>query len=84
MPSLIEDYFENPTGFLGTIKCAPWHYQDKALILGDAAHAIVPFHGQGMNCAFEDTIYLAETWLLIITLSCVTQSEMKSLFLATN
>ena len=55
---LIEDletaYFDNPTGQLGTVRCAPWHARDKAVLIGDAAHAIVPFHGQGMNCAFED------------------------------
>jgi len=47
-------YFDNPTGHLATVRCAPWHYKDQALILGDAAHAVVPFHGQGMNCGFED------------------------------
>jgi len=61
LPSLVSDYFENPTGTLATVKCAPWHYQDKALLLGDAAHAVVPFHGQGMNCGFEDALNLAET-----------------------
>jgi kynurenine 3-monooxygenase len=54
IPELIKDYFENPTGHLATVRCDPWHYQDKALLIGDAAHAIVPFHGQGMNCGFED------------------------------
>ncbi len=54
MPSLIEDFFENPTGHLETIRCEPWSFEDQALVLGDAAHAIVPFHGQGMNAAFED------------------------------
>jgi kynurenine 3-monooxygenase len=54
MPNLEEEFFSNPTGRLGTIRCWPWHYGDQALILGDAAHAIVPFHGQGMNAAFED------------------------------
>jgi len=54
MPSLREDFFANPTGIMGTVRCAPWHAGGKALLLGDAAHAIVPFHGQGMNCAFED------------------------------
>ncbi len=44
-----------------TIKCSPWHVDGKALLLGDAAHAIVPFFGQGMNCAFEDCTYLART-----------------------
>ncbi len=54
LPQLTKDYFENPTGHLATVRCSPWHYKDKALIIGDAAHAIVPFHGQGMNCGFED------------------------------
>ncbi|HEY7574024.1 MAG TPA: NAD(P)/FAD-dependent oxidoreductase [Thermoanaerobaculia bacterium] len=54
MPRLVEEFFENPTGHLETIRCAPWSFEDQALVLGDAAHAIVPFHGQGMNAAFED------------------------------
>ena len=54
MPHLIDDFTANPTGALVTIKCAPWHNRDHLLLLGDAAHAIVPFFGQGMNCAFED------------------------------
>lgn len=54
MPTLIEDFFNNPTGHLGTMKCWPWNIEGKALLLGDAAHAMVPFYGQGMNCAFED------------------------------
>ena len=58
MPTLQEDFGTNLTSNLVTIKCFPWHYQDKALILGDAAHAIIPFYGQGMNCAFEDCTYL--------------------------
>jgi kynurenine 3-monooxygenase len=54
MPRLAEDFFANPTGHLETIRCEPWSFEDHALVLGDAAHAIVPFHGQGMNAAFED------------------------------
>lgn len=54
MPTLVEDYFANPTASLVIVRCAPWNYKDKALLLGDAAHAIVPFYGQGMNCGFED------------------------------
>jgi kynurenine 3-monooxygenase len=61
LPDLETDYFENPTGNLATVKCAPWHHQGTALILGDAAHAVVPFHGQGMNCGFEDALDLAQT-----------------------
>ena len=55
---LEDDFFDNPTGALGTVRCRPWHLDGRALLLGDAAHAIVPFHGQGMNCAFEDCLEL--------------------------
>ena len=54
MPDLLDDFFQNPTGSLGTLKCSPWNIDGRALLLGDAAHAMVPFYGQGMNCAFED------------------------------
>ena len=54
MPDLESDYFDNPSGILGTVKCSPWFHSDCGLILGDASHAIVPFHGQGMNSGFED------------------------------
>lgn len=54
MPTLVQDYFRNPKGVLGTIRTKPWHVGGQVLLLGDAAHAVVPFHGQGMNCAFED------------------------------
>jgi kynurenine 3-monooxygenase len=54
MPELEHDFAANPVGSLGTVKCYPWHVDGKALLLGDAAHALVPFYGQGMNCAFED------------------------------
>lgn len=54
MPTLTEDFFANPTGNLGTVKCFPWNAGGKALLLGDSAHAIVPFYGQGMNASFED------------------------------
>ncbi len=58
MPRLLDDFFSNPTGALYTIKCAPWHHAGKAAILGDAAHAIVPFFAQGMNSGFEDCSFL--------------------------
>ena len=54
MPTLAEDFFTNPVGNLGTIKCFPWKVGGKSLLLGDSAHAVVPFYGQGMNCSFED------------------------------
>ena len=60
MPTLLEDFRGNPTGSLVTVRCAPWHYQDKVALVGDAAHAVVPFYGQGMNAAFEDCIVLDE------------------------
>jgi kynurenine 3-monooxygenase len=60
MPSLVEDFRENPTGSLVTIRCAPWFYRDKVALVGDAAHAVVPFYGQGMNAAFEDCVVLDE------------------------
>jgi len=60
MPTLLEDFKNNPTGSLVTIRCAPWYYRDKVCILGDAAHAVVPFYGQGMNAAFEDCVVLDE------------------------
>lgn len=58
MSDPVHDFLNHPTGTLGTIRCFPWHVGDQALILGDAAHAVVPFHGQGMNCAFEDCVVL--------------------------
>ena len=61
MPRLAENYAANPTGAMVTIKCSPWHVDGKALLLGDAAHAIVPFFGQGINCGFEDCTYLVES-----------------------
>lgn len=58
LPDLADQFFENPTGALATVRCDPWHYEGKAALLGDAAHAIVPFFGQGMNCSFEDCTVL--------------------------
>lgn len=54
IPDLDHEFFSNPTGHLNSVKCSPWSYKDKILLLGDAAHAIIPFYGQGMNCGFED------------------------------
>jgi kynurenine 3-monooxygenase len=61
MPIYLQEFFQNPTGSLVTIKCYPWKFGNNILLLGDSAHAIVPFFGQGMNCAFEDCSYLIET-----------------------
>ena len=60
MPTLLEDFKNNPTGSLVTIRCGPWYYRDKVCLLGDAAHAVVPFYVQGMNAAFEDCVVLDE------------------------
>ena len=54
IPNIASEFFNNPTGALGTVKCSPWHYKNQTLLMGDAAHAIVPFYGQGMNASFED------------------------------
>ena len=60
VPDLPDNFFANPTGSMVTIKCSPWHVAGRALLLGDAAHAIVPFFGQGINCGFEDCTVLLE------------------------
>ncbi|MCX6291236.1 MAG: NAD(P)/FAD-dependent oxidoreductase [Bacteroidetes bacterium] len=60
MPTLADDFFRNPTGSLVTVRCFPWSYNDTMCLIGDAAHAIVPFFGQGMNCGFEDCTILQE------------------------
>jgi len=60
MPNLLDDFKNNPTSSLVTIRCAPWFYKDKVALVGDAAHAVVPFYGQGMNAAFEDCVVLDE------------------------
>lgn len=59
LPEFTENFFANPTGSMVTVKCSPWRVQGRVLLLGDAAHAIVPFFGQGINCGFEDcTVFL--------------------------
>ncbi len=60
MPDYERDFAQNPTGMLGTLYLDRWHMDGRALLVGDAAHAIVPFHGQGMNCGFEDAVELAD------------------------
>ncbi|TCC18169.1 FAD-dependent oxidoreductase [Kribbella speibonae] len=57
-PSLVDDYLHNPVGVLGTVHTLPWQAHGRTALLGDAAHAIVPFYGQGANCAFEDVVEL--------------------------
>jgi kynurenine 3-monooxygenase len=56
MPDCVDEYQRNPTGSLGTVHARGWHCGGTAALIGDAAHAIVPFHGQGMNCCFEDCV----------------------------
>ena len=60
MPTLLDDFFANQTSSLVTVKCWPWVFENKVVLIGDAAHAIVPFYGQGMNCGFEDCVVLNE------------------------
>ena len=60
IPGLAQEFFENPAGRLGTVRCRPWTLEDRVALIGDAAHAIVPFFGQGMNCGFEDCVVLDE------------------------
>ena len=74
MPTLEDDFFANPTSSLVTVKCFPWVREDKFALIGDAAHAIVPFFGQGMNCGFEDCLVLnsliekyGEDWRTILS-----------------
>ncbi len=59
MPDYQTEFLENPQGFLGTVRCDTWTYKDSVCLLGDAAHAIVPFFGQGMNSGFDDIAYLS-------------------------
>ena len=74
MPALQEDFFNNPTSSLVTVRCYPWIREDQFALIGDAAHAIVPFFGQGMNCGFEDCSVLnglmdqhGEDWSTILS-----------------
>jgi kynurenine 3-monooxygenase len=60
MPTLLDDFEHNPISSLVTVKCFPWTFDDRIALIGDAAHAIVPFYGQGMNCGFEDCVVLNE------------------------
>jgi kynurenine 3-monooxygenase len=74
-PNLVDDYLHNPVGLLGTVRCSPWQVGGRVALLGDAAHAIVPFYGQGANCAFEDVVELdrcltdtGDTWMMALPL----------------
>lgn len=60
VPDLARQFFAHPTGVMGTVRCSRWAVDDALLLIGDAAHAMTPFHGQGMNCAFEDCRELDE------------------------
>jgi len=60
MPTLLDDFRHNPTGSMVTIRCRPWQHGGRVVLLGDAAHAVVPFYGQGMNAAFEDCVVFDE------------------------
>ena len=60
IPNIKEEFTNNPTGPLGTVKCGPWSYKDKTILMGDSCHAIVPFYGQGMNASFEDVTVFDE------------------------
>ena len=60
IPDLLDEFFQHPQGQLGTVHTAPWYVRDQVVLMGDAAHAIVPFHGQGMNAAFEDCLAFDE------------------------
>ena len=78
VPDLVTSFLKNPLGGLGTVKCYPWSYEGSALLMGDAAHAIVPFHGQGMNCGFEDCAAFDE---LLEKEPVQTESDLKALLL---
>ena len=60
LPGLAEGFARNPTGSLVTVRCAPWHAAGRVVLLGDAAHAVVPFYGQGANASFEDCLVLRD------------------------
>lgn len=60
MPTLFEDFRRNPVGSMVTVRCGRWHLGGRVVLLGDAAHAIVPFYGQGANASFEDCEALAD------------------------
>lgn len=77
MPGLVEDFLKNPTGSMVTVRCAPWHVGGRVVLIGDAAHAVVPFFGQGMNAAFEDCTVLSEC---IRQVAGVTRPDWEAIF----
>jgi len=78
MPNYLDEYHSNPDGFLGTLRCRPWHWKGNAVLLGDACHAITPFFGQGCNCSFEDVVSLDQHMGAKGVM--VPKSEMKKVF----
>jgi kynurenine 3-monooxygenase len=71
-----EEFLENPDGTLGTVRCDPFHLDARALLVGDAAHGIVPFFGQGLNCGFEDCLVLDD----LFERAADEQTELSSIF----
>jgi len=61
----IEQMLTNPNGLLGTVRAEAWAHRGRVLLLGDAAHAIVPFFGQGMNCGFEDIFHITRVSIVV-------------------
>jgi len=75
MPTLLEDYQKNPVSSLCIVRCKPWVFEDKLALIGDAAHAIVPFYGQGMNCGFEDVLVLDKLMDSLIITKGITHED---------
>ena len=85
VPNLYEQWLLNPTSSLGIVRTFPWHIKDTTLIIGDAAHATVPFYGQGMNCGFEDCRILNISINMIISahvlkIFLMKESQMETVF----
>lgn len=66
----IEQMLNNPSGLLGTVRTTVWNHRGRVVLLGDAAHAIVPFFGQGMNCGFEDVYHFIRVINLLYVCTC--------------
>lgn len=86
IPTLPDDFLHNPTGTLVTIRCQPWHWGERVVLLGDACHAVVPFLGQGMNAAFEDCSVLAnclarhaDRWTALATYEALRKEHLDTL-----